>query len=111
MTAPTPSPWIADRDSPEVRTRGLSPQRVKALQNRGVLSSVRLSGTRTGVDVHELDDYIAAQTDPPVYGPLAGEGNTLPALVRRWAENRDPEAQSALIAIAQRVDSALWGDL
>ena len=108
---PTPSPFLRPRTSVEVRDRGFTPQHVKALQNNGQLSRIRLSGTRTVVDIVELDAYVAARTDPPVYGPLAGQGDSLDALIRRATEDRDPEAQSALIAIGQRVDSALWGDL
>ncbi|WP_133251891.1 hypothetical protein [Actinomycetospora cinnamomea] len=69
-----------------------------------------MSASLTLVDLDELDRYLDACTDPAVYGPLAGEGGDLDALARRWAEDRDPEAHSALIAIGQIVDSALWDD-
>lgn len=62
------------------------------------------------MDFDEAEEYMALSTEPPTRGPLAGQGGDLDALTRRWAEDRDPEAQAALIAIVQKADSALWGD-
>ena len=110
---PSPQRYVHQNDRVLFDRYGLSARAVRRYQQDGRLSKVKPGG-RTGpvlVDLEDVERFMEASREPATDGPLAGEGGDLDALARRWTEDRDPEAQSALIAIGQKVDSALWGDL
>lgn len=112
MQTSTPPRYVR-RDDPVLSRYGYSARSVRRAQSEGRLSRIRLSGP-TGpclVDLFEVRRLVRATREEATSGPLAGQGDNLDALARRWTEDRDPEAHSALIAIGQRLDSALWGDL
>ena len=104
---PPPSqPRYVRRDDPLLFERyRLTPRQVRRAQSEGRLKAHKPSGP-TGpayVDLRQVRALFG--------GPLAGQGGDLDALIRRWAEDRDPAAQAALIAIVQKADAALWGDV
>lgn len=110
---PPPPQRYVRRDDPILSRYGYTARSVRRAQSAGRLSRVKLSGP-TGpclVDLFEVRRMVRAVREPATAGPLAGQGDDLDALARRWAEDRDPEAQAALIAIVQKADSALWEDV
>lgn len=113
MTTPLPPQRYVHQNERVLLDRyGLSPRLVRRYQQDGRLSKIKPGG-RTGpvlVDLEEVERFMDASREHATDGPLAGQGGDLDAFARRWAEDRDPEAQAALIAIGQIVDSALWDD-